>query len=70
MKKLIYYNDAIKCNEEVWVLEPDDVTKWFSYDWIQLLETIKIPIGQQMLVYKKITIDGILEINGKLILVD
>lgn len=42
----------------------------FSYETVATSEEITIPDGQQMLVYNDITIDGILNIDGELVIID
>lgn len=42
----------------------------FSHNNIASTETVTIPTGQQMLVYKEITIDGVLIIDGELFVFD
>lgn len=42
----------------------------FSYNYIITGSTTTIPENQQMLVYEEITIDGVLNIDGELVIID
>jgi len=42
----------------------------FSYNYIATGITVKVPTYQQMLVYENITVDGILEVDGDLVILD
>lgn len=41
----------------------------FSYNIVPDGMTIEIPLYQQMIVYDMITVDGILEINGMMVVI-
>ena len=42
----------------------------FSYNYIVATQTLEVPEYQQMMVHDALTIDGVLEINGEVILLD
>jgi len=42
----------------------------FSYNYVTSTKTLNIPENQQMLVYEGITVDGILDVDGELVLLD
>lgn len=42
----------------------------FSFDYIASGKTVDVPVNQQMFVYEVLTVDGVLNIDGSVVLVN